>query len=169
MQGKECTLAEWLPSKGPKPVRTDSPPIIVKFWVQGIGVVQDTKCAFLQIVVAEKEHDFLRFIWWKNFKERNSRYSGITGWFSDLAIVNFSWLPCSVIWKKAQSNSRRFKKFWEDLFTLITMWLLFRVKKNSLSSFKKLRSCYPVLGWIFMAGNILHCKRVQNQVNPYPS
>ena len=55
--------------KGPNLIE-QIPPIIMRFRRERIGVVADIKRAFLQIAVAKKDRDFLRFVWWENFAER---------------------------------------------------------------------------------------------------
>ncbi|XP_050500156.1 uncharacterized protein LOC126880374 [Diabrotica virgifera virgifera] len=45
-------------------------PLILKFRLHKIGVTSDIAKAFLQISISEKDRDFLRFLWWKNYEKR---------------------------------------------------------------------------------------------------
>ncbi|XP_035217893.1 uncharacterized protein LOC118191201 [Stegodyphus dumicola] len=49
------------------------PPLLMRFRQKEIGVVSDIKKAFLQISVAKEDQDFLRFIWWEDYKERKQK------------------------------------------------------------------------------------------------
>ncbi|XP_014282817.1 uncharacterized protein [Halyomorpha halys] len=42
------------------------PAILLRFREEKIGVVSNIKKAFLQILVNEKDRDFLRFLWWED-------------------------------------------------------------------------------------------------------
>ncbi|XP_035204692.1 uncharacterized protein LOC118179635 [Stegodyphus dumicola] len=49
------------------------PPLLMRFRQKEIGVVLDIKKPFLQISVAKEDQDFLRFIWWEDYKERKQK------------------------------------------------------------------------------------------------
>ncbi|GFW07482.1 pro-Pol polyprotein [Trichonephila clavipes] len=46
------------------------PPLLMKFCLNAIGVISDIRKAFLQISVAEEDHDFLRFLWWEDYEKK---------------------------------------------------------------------------------------------------
>lgn len=49
------------------------PSLIIKFRMNAIGVVSDIEKAFLQISVSPEDRDYLRFFWWKNYSQRETR------------------------------------------------------------------------------------------------
>lgn len=46
------------------------PGVLLKFRQGEIGVISDIKKAFLQISVAEKDREYLKFLWWKNKEQK---------------------------------------------------------------------------------------------------
>ncbi|GBM45477.1 hypothetical protein AVEN_210214-1 [Araneus ventricosus] len=46
------------------------PDILVRFRVKKFGVTADIRKAFLQISVSKEDREYLRFLWWKNVKEK---------------------------------------------------------------------------------------------------
>lgn len=46
------------------------PPILMRFRKNKIGIVADIRKAFLQITIAKKDIDFLRFLWWEDFEKK---------------------------------------------------------------------------------------------------
>ena len=45
--------------------------ILVRFRINNVAIVADIKQAFLQVIVAEEDRDYLRFLWWKNPFDEN--------------------------------------------------------------------------------------------------
>ncbi|GFS81484.1 transposon Tf2-6 polyprotein [Trichonephila clavipes] len=55
--------------KGPNLIE-QIPSLLMKFCLNAIGVISNIKKAFLQISVAEKDQDFLSFLWWENYEKK---------------------------------------------------------------------------------------------------
>nr|XP_015904936.2 uncharacterized protein LOC107437449 [Parasteatoda tepidariorum] len=46
------------------------PTLLMRFWMDSIGVVSDIKKSFLQFSVVNEDRDFLRFLWWEDFEKK---------------------------------------------------------------------------------------------------
>ena len=46
--------------------------MLARFRINNVAIVADIKQAFLQVMVAAEDRDYLRFLWWKNSFDENS-------------------------------------------------------------------------------------------------